>query len=100
MQRTFGRRLGTDDGPSNRRKDAYLDQRLLRRWRIISIVAAMLPFQLFPQLRGSGDSPTAFATTILLILFIGAVLWRFFRLRELLQEIDPATVRFGKPVPP
>ncbi len=66
-------------------------QRLLRRWRVIIIVAAMLPFQLLPQLRGSGDSPTAFATTILLTLFIGSVLWRFFRLRDLLQKIDPAT---------
>ncbi len=65
-------------------------QRLLRRWNIFGIVAALLPLQILPLFR-DGDATTRLAAWIFLALFVGAVLWRIFRLRDLLREIDPAT---------
>ena len=63
-------------------------QRLLLRWRIVGIVAAMLPFQLLPQFRG-GEATIRYVGWILLGLFVVAAFSRICRLRGLLQEIDP-----------
>ena len=63
-------------------------QRLLLRWRIVGIVAAMLPIQLLPQFRG-GEATIRYVGWILLGLFVVAAFSRICRLRGLLQEIDP-----------
>ncbi len=65
-------------------------QRLLRRWRIVSIIVVLLPLQILPFFQG-GSATTRYAGWMLLGGFIAAGLLRFVRLRELLHEIDPAT---------
>lgn len=65
-------------------------QRLLLRWRIIGILVALLPLQLFPHFR-DGDATIRYAGWVLLGLFVIAAFSRICRLRGLLQEIDPAT---------
>ncbi len=65
-------------------------QRLLRRWRIVSIIVVLLPLQILPFFQG-GSATTRYAGWMLLGGFIAAGLLRIARLRKLLQEIDPAT---------
>ncbi len=64
-------------------------RRLLLRWRIIGIVAAMLLVQLLPQFQG-GDPTIRHAGWMLSGLFVVAVLSRIGRLQGLLRKIDPA----------
>lgn len=65
-------------------------QRLQRRWRIVGIIAAVFPLQLFPHFQG-GDPTIRYAGWILSGLFVATVLLRIGRLRGLLREIDPVT---------
>lgn len=65
-------------------------QRLLLRWRIIGILVALLPLQLFPHFR-DGDATIRYAGWVLLGLFVIAAFSRICHLRGLVQEIDPAT---------
>lgn len=65
-------------------------QRMLRRWRIVSIIVVLLPLQILPLFQG-GSATTRYAGWMLLGGFIAASLLRIVRLRELLQEIDLVT---------